>query len=273
MFIWIGLPLHAIATTARPHTFCRRKLMPTEETITIATSDGACPAYVMTPQGTGPWPAVIFYGDAGGIRPAMLAMARQLAAAGYVVLLHDLYYRFGPYQPLVPREVFAGDVSAILGPLMATTGVEKAAKDTTDFLAYLDTRADIKGRTLGAVGFCLGGRLALAAAATHPDRFAAVASFHGGDLATDAPDSPHWLAPDLTASVYIAAAENDDSYPPAMATRLEQALTKSGVDYRSETYVGAAHGWMVPDFPTYDPAAADRGWATLRAWLKGRLNR
>lgn len=247
--------------------------MHTEETLTIRTTDGACPAYVMTPQGVGPWPAVIFYGDAGGIRPAMLAMARQLAAAGYVVLLHDLYYRFGPYQPLVPKDVFAGNAGAILGPLMATTGVEKAVKDTADFLAYLDSRANLKGPTLCAVGFCLGGRLALAAAATYPDRFAAIASFHGGDLATDAPDSPHRLVPALTASAYIAAADKDESYPPAMAARLIQALSEAGVDYRHETYLGAAHGWMVPDFPTYDPADADRGWTALLAWLERALNR
>ena len=202
---------------------------------------------------------------AGGIRPAMLEMATRLADAGYVVLLPDLFYRYGPYGPLVPKEVFKGDVGAILGPLMATTGNDKAAEDTGAFLAFLDTRKDIAGVKIGAVGFCMGGGMAIAAAATYPNRFAAVASFHGGNLATDAPTSPHLLVPGLAAEVYIASADNDDSYPASMAARLEEALTKAGVHYRAEMYAGASHGWMVPDFPVYDPDAADRGWKVMLA--------
>ena len=249
--------------------------MPTEQ-VTIRTLDADCLTYVMSPSsGDGPWPAVIFYGDAGGIRPAMLEMAQRLADAGYVVLLPDLFYRYGPYGPLVPKEVFAGDVMAILGPLMATTGTDKASQDTGSFLAYLDTRKDVVAgaKKVGAVGFCMGGGMAIAAAATYPQRFAAVASFHGGNLATDAPTSPHLLVPDLAAEVYIASADNDGSYPPAMAARFEAALTQAGVRYRAEMYAGAAHGWMVPDFPVYDSNAADRGWQAMVALFDRTLSR
>ena len=232
-------------------------------------ADGDCRAYVVTPSGNGPWPAAIFYGDAGGIRAAMVAMAQRLADAGHLVLLPDLYYRYGPYGPLAPAEVFKGDVGAILGPLMATTGTDKAAEDTGAFLAYLDTRNDIAGTKIGGVGFCMGGGMAIAAAATYPARFAAVASFHGGNLAIDTPTSPHLRVANLAATLYIAAADKDDSYPPAMAARLEDALNQAGVRYQAETYIGALHGWMVPDFPVYDPVAADRGWAALLA-LFGR---
>lgn len=238
--------------------------------VSIRTRDGDCRAQVVTPAGQGPWPAVILYMDAGGIRPAMLAMAERLAAAGLVVLLPDLFYRYGPYGPFVPEAVFKGDVRAILGPLMATTGNDKAAADTVAFLAYLDTRDDIAGREIGAVGFCMGGGMALASAGTCPDRFAAVASFHGGNLATDAPTSPHLFAPMLTAEVYIGAAENDGSYPPAMAARLETALTQAGVRFTAETY-RAAHGWMMPDFPVYDPAAAEGGWSAMLALFRRAL--
>ncbi|GGE09150.1 hypothetical protein GCM10011529_14400 [Polymorphobacter glacialis] len=227
---------------------------------------------VMTPAGDGPWPAVIMYMDAGGIRPAMSAMAQQSADAGYLVLLPDMFYRFGPYGPFVPREVFAGDFRAVLGPLMATTGNDKAAADTGALLAWLDTRGDVAGWRVGAVGFCMGGGMAIAAAATWPDRFGAVASFHGGNLATDAPTSPHLLAGAIEAEVLVAAAENDGSYPPAMAARLEAALTEGGVRYEAETYP-AAHGWMMPDFPVYDEAAAERGWAAMLALFGRALNR
>lgn len=237
--------------------------MPAEHAV-IQTEDGLCPTDVFTPAGTGPWPAVIFYGDAGGMRPAMRDMAARLADAGYLVLLPDLYYRYGPYAPLVPAEVFAGNPGAILGPFIATTGTDKAARDTAALLSYLDTRSDVAGTRIGAVGFCMGGGIAVAAAATYPQRFAAVASFHGGRLATDAPLSPHWRVATLQAEIYIASAENDDSYPSAMAQRFEAALTAAGVRYRSEPYP-APHGWMVPDFPVHDAAQAERGWDAMRA--------
>jgi len=224
----------------------------------------------MTPAGAGRWPAVIFYMDAGGIRPAVIEMAQRLADYGYVVLLPDLFYRYGPYGPFVPREVFAGNFRAILGPLMATTGNDKAAEDTGAWLAYLDTRTDVAGRSVGAVGFCMGGGMAITAAGTYPDRFAAVASFHGGNLATDAPTSPHLSAPRIKAEVYVAAAENDGSYPPAMAERFEKALADAGVRYTAETYP-AAHGWMKTDFPVYDAVQAERGWVAMLALFARNL--
>jgi carboxymethylenebutenolidase len=243
--------------------------MPSEH-VTIRTRDGDCPASVFTPATAGQYPAIIFYMDAGGVRPAVLEMAQRLAENGYVVLQPDLFYRYGPYGPFVPKEVFAGDFRAILGPLMATTGNDKAAEDTESFLAYLDTRSDVAGHKVGAVGFCMGGGMALAAAGTYPDRFAAVASFHGGNLATDAPTSPHLFAPKFEAELYIAAAENDRSYPPEMAEKFETALSQSGVRYRAEIYP-AAHGWMKPDFPVYDHAAAERGWVEMLALFSRNL--
>ena len=243
--------------------------MPHEQT-TITTRDGECPAHVFRAGAGRKGPAVIFYMDAGGIRPAALGMAERLSEAGYLVLLPDLFYRYGFYGPFDPKEVFKGDVRAILGPLMATTGNAKAAEDTEAFLAYLDTRSDVEGDKAGAVGFCMGGGMAIAAAATWSDRFAAVASFHGGNLATDAPDSPHTCAPNLKAELYIAAAENDGSYPVAMAERFEHALDEAHVRYRAETYP-AAHGWMKPDFPVYDEAAAEHGWREMLALFERTL--
>jgi len=243
--------------------------MPSEE-VTIRTRDGDCPCHVMTPASGGPWPGVIFYMDAGGIRPAMLGMAQRLADEGYIVLLPDLFYRYGAYGPFIPADLFAGDFRAILGPLMATTGNGKAAEDTEALLTYLAGRSDFAGGKLGAVGFCMGGGMALAAAGTYPDRFAAAASFHGGNLATDAPTSPHLLAQKFQAELYIAAAENDGSYPPEMAARFETALADAGARYGTKTYA-AAHGWMMPDFPVYDHEEAERGWGAMLALFARNL--
>jgi carboxymethylenebutenolidase len=123
----------------------------------------------------------------------------------------------------------------------------------------------VAGSKVGTVGFCMGGGMAIAAAGTYPDRVAAAASFHGGRLATDDPGSPHWLAPKIRAELYVAVADNDGSCPPEMVERLEQALHDAGVRYRCELYGGASHGWMKPDFPVYDEAAAERGWAEMFA--------
>ena len=231
--------------------------------ISIPTRDGRCPAHLLTPTAQGRWPAVIVYADAGGIRPALIGMAQRLADAGHVVLLPDLFYRHGPYGPLVPKEVFQGDVMAILGPLMATTGNDKSARDTESFLAYLDQCEAVEGRKVGAVGFCMGGGMAITAAGTFPSRFAAVTSFHGGSLATDASTSPHRIAPRIEAEVYVAHAENDDLCPPPMVERLSQALDDAGVRYVAETYAGAAHGWMVTDFPTFNAVASEQGWRSM----------
>jgi carboxymethylenebutenolidase len=241
-----------------------------KEEVMITTKDGDCPCFVLTPAHAEKSPAVIFYMDAGGIRPAIVKMAERLAGAGFVVLLPDLFYRFGPYGPLVPAEVFQGDVMAILGPLMASTDNARAAADTEAFLVYLKTRSDIVGR-FGAVGFCMGGGMALTAGATFSDRFGAVSSFHGGNLASEDPMSPHRMVSGLKSEVYIAAADHDDFYPPAMAEKLEDALKSAGVRYRSETYVGAAHGWMMPDFPVFNETAAERGWNEMTTFFDRAL--
>jgi carboxymethylenebutenolidase len=243
-----------------------------QEQISISTQDGTCHATVFTPEGAGPWPAVIFYMDAFGIRPAMREMAAHIASAGYVVLLPDMFYRFGSYGPLVPKDVLAGDFRATIGPMMGTTNNLKAAEDTASFLATLDTRPDIAGRKVGTVGFCMGGGMALTAAGILPDRIAAAASFHGGNLATDEPTSPHLVAPRIKAELYVAGADRDHSYPPEMAARFEQALTDAGVRHVCEIYEGKLHGWMKPDMPVFDAAAAARGWQALFA-LYGRTLR
>ena len=233
--------------------------------VILQTNDGPCAAWVFAPDGDGPWPGVIMYYDGFGLRPGMAQMAQRIADAGYVVLLPDLFHRFGPYEILAPVEVLKGDFRAIVGPRMASTDAHKAADDTAAFIDYLDSREDVAGHKIGAVGFCMGGGMAIMAAACYPDRIFAAASFHGGGLASDDPASPHLQASRIKAELYIAAADKDHSYPPEMAERFEKALNDARVTFRSELYEGQSHGWMKPDMPVYDPEAAERGWSKLFA--------
>jgi carboxymethylenebutenolidase len=242
------------------------------EQFSIRTRDGACPSHVFTPEGSGPWPAAIFYMDGLGIRPTLFEMGQRLADAGYVVLLPDLFYRAGPYEPLEPTKVFAaGDVRTVLAHLFNSTDNRRAAKDTEAFLAYIDTRDDVAGSKIGTTGYCMGGGISLTVAGTYPDRVTAAASFHGGNLATDSELSPHLLAPRMKGSIYVAGADNDKSYPEEMAERLENALSEAGVDHRCEIYPGALHGWTMADFPVYNKAGAERHWDELLALFAGRL--
>jgi carboxymethylenebutenolidase len=243
-----------------------------EEQVSIDTRDGQCPAHVFTPATPGPHPAAIFYMDGLGIRPTVLEMGQRLANHGHVVLVPDLFYRAGPYQPLDPQAVFAsGDVRGALAHLLTSTDNRRAAQDTEAFLSYLDSRTDVAGSSVGTTGYCMGGAMSLTAAGTFPDRVAAAASFHGGNLATDSELSPHRLAPQITGRVYVAGADHDSSYPPEMATRLEQALRDAHVDHRCEIYPDAPHGWTMADFPVYNENAAERHWRELFALFDDTL--
>jgi carboxymethylenebutenolidase len=242
-----------------------------EAQVTIQATDGPCKAYVLTPAGSGTWPAVIFYMDAFGIRPAMIEMAQHIADQGYVVLLPDLFYRFGPYGPLKPKEVLAGDFRATVGPMMASTDNHRAAADSAAFIAYLDSRPEVAGKAIGTVGFCMGGGMALSTAGYYPERVAAAASFHGGGLASDDPKSPHLLLPKVKAELYIGIAGNDQTFPPEMGERLEAALDAAGVKHKSELYADNLHGWMKPDMPVFDPESAKRGWGELFALYARKL--
>jgi carboxymethylenebutenolidase len=144
--------------------------------------------------------------------------------------------------------------------------------DTRAFSDYLAAQPDVKPGGIGTTGYCLGGLMSLTAAGTYPDRIVATASYHGGRLATDAPDSPHLLAPKIKSRVYIAGAIEDQSFPDEMKERLEVALTRAGVDYKIETYQ-AKHGWVLRDTPAYDAAAAERHWQTLIELLGATLKR
>jgi carboxymethylenebutenolidase len=146
----------------------------------------------------------------------------------------------------------------------------KTMADTGVFLDWIAKQADVKPGKIGTTGYCMGGRMSLIAAGTHSDRIAATAAYHPGRVATDDPESPHLLAPMMKSRVYVAGAIEDPSFSDAEKARLEEALTKAGVDHKVETYP-AKHGWCLSDTPVYDKACAERHYETLLALLDAKL--
>jgi carboxymethylenebutenolidase len=236
------------------------------QTIELQTDDGRCPAHIFHSDGDGPWPGVIFFMDGVGMRPAMTAMAERLAAAGYYVLLPDLFYRAGAYQPPDPAKLFADPAVRAdwFKRIASSTSAALMARDTHTFLAHLDGDPRVRGPRFGATGYCMGGRMALTAAASHPDRFAAVAAFHPGGVVTDAPDSLHLVAPKIRARVLVAGASEDQTFTDEHKRLLDEAFTAGGVPHLVETWP-ARHGWVPPDMPVHDAAQAERHWTALRA--------
>ncbi|MBU6267791.1 MAG: dienelactone hydrolase family protein [Sphingomonadales bacterium] len=242
------------------------------EAVSIRTPDGDCRSWFFTPEGEGPWPGAIFFMDGLAIRPVLFQMAQRLADHGYAVLLPDMFWRAGPYEPLDVKAVFAGgSVSKAIGHLFGSTDKTRGAADTGAFLDWLAANPKVSGSKVGTTGYCMGGAASLVAAGTYPDRVAAAASFHGGGLATDDADSPHLLAPKMKARVLVAGADNDASYPPEMEARLDAALTAAGVQHVCEVYPGALHGWTMADFPIYNAEAAERHWTELLALFDAAL--
>lgn len=240
-------------------------------TDSVTTPDGECPVQLFTPDGTGPWPGVVMFPDAGGARDTFDQMAAKLAGYGYAVLLPDVYYREGEWAPFDMSTAFSdpkerGRIFAMIGTLTP----DRITRDAEAFFDYLAGREEVSGERFGVCGYCMGGRISVLLAGRLPERVAAAASFHGGGLVTDNVDSPHLLADRMNAKVYIGGAENDASFTADHAEQLEKALTAAGVDYRLEWYQ-AAHGFAVPDNPPYDEAAAERHWAAMTETFRSAL--
>ena len=237
--------------------------------VQIPAPDGRSPGTLHVPDGTGPWPGVLLFPDAGGARETMRQMADRLAGTGYVALVPDIYYRAGEWAPFDVATLFTDPGErARLGTLAGALSNDRIIADAGAYAEFLLARPEVSGAAIGTTGYCLGGYLSLVAATGLGRTVAAAASFHGGRLAVDGnPSSPHLAADRITATVYVAGATGDDSFTAEQAELLRSALTEAGVDFTLEIYP-SHHGFAVPDNPTYDAEAAARHWDAL-----GRLYR
>jgi carboxymethylenebutenolidase len=242
------------------------------ERVDLKTDTGRLDVHACAPDDAGrPWPAVVLYMDAFGIRPELTGMAERLASHGYVVAVPNLYYRtpFAPFDPKVvttegpERDRFKGMIASIDHAMVM--------RDTAVVLEWLDRQPYVRPGPFAALGYCMGGGYALSAAGTFSDRCRLAAVFHGGSLATDKPDSPHRLASEMKARVYVGAAEMDASFPRDQQERLDAALTAAGVAHEIDIYAGAKHGFAVTGHMVYDRGASERHWQRLVQLLRESL--
>ena len=233
--------------------------------IEIPISDGNAEAYLYRPSnGSGPWPGVIFLTDIMGIREANLGMAERIAEHGTVVLVPNIFHRVSKL-PVVDFELRMGDERTMkrLGELRAGLSSAQMGPDGAAYAEFLLAQPDVRGPKVAVAGYCFTGTMAIRTAAAAPDKIAAAASFHGGGLYTDRPDSPHLLLPNITAQLYFGHAIEDRGMPPEAIAKLETLLKNWPGRSESETYP-AHHGWTVPGRAgIYDETQAERHYVKL----------
>lgn len=243
-----------------------------ETDVAVKTAAGVTEAALIHPKGKGQWPGVILFVDIFGLRPTMREMAKRLAANGYSVLVPNPYYRTTKAPGLSITLDFTNQddlakIAAVRKPLTD----EAVMSDTTAYVKFLDAQAMVnKKAKMGVFGYCMGGPMTMQAAAANPGRVGAGASFHGGGLVTDKPDSPHLKVPQMKAQFYFAIATNDDQRQPDAKIKLDEAFKAAKLIEKQEVYEGCNHGWCVKDMPNgadgkplYNEAGAEKAWGEL----------
>jgi carboxymethylenebutenolidase len=248
-----------------------------EANVRIHTPDGTCDAAFIHPP-TGSHPGVLVWADAFGLRPAMRDIGRRIAADGYSVLVPNPFYRLAAAPVFDNPSSFnfenQADMARLQGLMGSVNARGAAERDAIAYVAFLDAQSQVnKAKKIGTQGYCMGGPLVVKTAAALPNRVGAGASFHGGGLVTDKPDSPHLLAPKINARMYFGIASNDDQRQPDAKDKLREAFAAAGVPAEIEVYP-ARHGWCVPDMPAengapiYSEPDAERAWRKLVALYK-----
>ena len=243
--------------------------------VQVTTAAGVCDAALIHPQ-KGSWPGVILFTDVFGLRPTMRDMAKRLAADGYAVLVPNPFYRTAKPPGLSLDFDFSSPADrAKMDILRAPLTSDAVMQDAAAYVKFLDTQASVnKAAKMGVFGYCMGGPMTMQAAAAVPERIGAGASFHGGGLVTDKPDSPHLLVPKMKAQYYFGVAMNDDQRQPDAKIKLDEAFKAAKLPAKIEVYDGCMHGWCVKDMPKsagkpiYNEPQAERAWGELVGLFK-----
>lgn len=248
----------------------------TTTAVEIPTADGIADAYLVKPYGDGPFPGVLMFMDAYGLRPRLISMAERIAERGYAVLMPNLFYRDARAPFLTEEEMLdPAKGGAVFGqrlmPMIMKLTAQKVVEDAGAYLDFLAAQEGVATGPRVITGYCMGGRNALRVIEAYPDRITALGSFHAGTVVTDKPDSPHLAVGSITGEVYFAHADHDRSMTPEEIATLENALASAGVRYTSEVYPDAPHGFTMSDTAAYQEAGEQRHWTNLFALLERAL--
>ncbi|MDQ2878570.1 MAG: dienelactone hydrolase family protein [Pseudomonadota bacterium] len=232
--------------------------------VSIKTLDGICDAYFVVPS-AGRHPGVLIWPDIMGLRPAFRQMADRLAQSGYAVLVVNQFYRSTRAPFLKPDESYdQPEVRAKIAPFLKALSDDGTVRDARTFTAFLDAQKQVDTkRGMAVTGYCMGGPMVFRTAATRADRIRAAATFHGGGLVTDQPDSPYLLLPRMKAKYLIAIAANDDARAPTDKDVLKKSFAEAHLPAEIEVYAGTMHGWCPPDSHVYNAAQANRAWERM----------
>jgi len=242
-----------------------------EKKVEIKTADGVADAEFFYRDEQGAWPGVIMYPDVGGLRPVFRDMAKRLASEGFAVLVPNPFYRVARVPVYTDFKFGDEKTTARMNEVRPSVTPAGIARDAHAYVAFLKSQKQVKGR-IGTVGYCMGGGMAMRTAAAEPDQVAGAASFHGSQLASADPESPHTLAPKIRAQMYFGFAIEDRTMPPEAVEKLKAALDAAGVSYEGETYTGARHGWCVKDHNVYHEAQAEHARHHLAEFFEETLH-
>ena len=245
-----------------------------EKDVNVPMATGVSDSALFYPEGKGPWPAVLVWTDILGLRPVFREMGKRLAAEGYVVLVPNPFYR-NAKAPVVDGsfDFSKPEDRAKVMPLAAALTADANISDAKAYTTFLDQQPQTdKKKKMGVQGYCMGGPFTFRTAATVPDRIGAAATFHGGGLVTDKPDSPYLSIPKMKAEVLCCIADNDDKREPTAKNKLKEAFAAAHLTATVEVFEGCDHGWTVRGSQTYNEAGAERAWSELTALYKRNLS-
>jgi carboxymethylenebutenolidase len=265
--------LGAAATVVLRSSVAAAQAKVVQKDVDVPMASGVADSALFYPEGRGSWPAVLVWTDILGLRPVFREMGQRLAAEGYVVLVPNPFYR-NAKAPVVDGsfDFSKPEDRAKVMPMAAALTADATISDAKSYVAFLDAQPQTdRKKKMGVQGYCMGGPPTFRTAATASERVGAAATFHGGGLVTDKPDSPHLLIPKMKAEVFCAVADNDDKRDPAAKDKLKEAFAAAHLKAKVEVYEGCNHGWTVPGSQVYNEAGAERAWAELIALYKRNL--
>jgi len=265
--------LGAAATIVLRSSVAAAQAKVVQKDVDVPMASGVADSALLYPEGRGSWPAVLVWTDILGLRPVFREMGQRLAAEGYVVLVPNPFYR-NAKAPVVDGsfDFSKPEDRAKVMPMAAALTADATISDAKSYVAFLDAQPQTdRKKKMGVQGYCMGGPPTFRTAATAPERVGAAATFHGGGLVTDKPDSPHLLIPKMKAEILCAIADNDDKRDPAAKDKLKEAFAAAHLKATVEVYEGCNHGWTVRGSQVYNEAGAERAWAELTALYKRNL--